>query len=516
MPNPARPNVLLITSDQQHWNTLGCRNPEIQTPQLDRLAARGTIYTRAYCPNPTCTPTRASLITGQYPSQHGAYSLGTKLFEDKLTIGEVFHQRGYCTGLVGKAHFSGLKDDPKYRSLESYPTLRDLDFWRNYKGPFYGFRDFELVRNHADECHVGEHYAIWMEQKGFTEWPRHFQNKLGAHIFDYDGKGTVNPGQEHTWTMPEEFHYNTWIAERTNALMEQYAGQDSPFFMWASFPDPHPPYLVPEPWDKMYDPANLTVPQGKPGEHERNPPHFGMTQTEHPDFSTYQEAEGNGMHGFSSHRHDREALARDIAIYYGMMSFTDKYIGSILDKLEDLGIAQNTIVIFTSDHGHFYGHHGLIAKGPFHYEDVIRVPMIVSWPGHFPEGRESSALQTLVDYPKTFLSLCGIEPPREMTGVDQTPVWKGEKETVRDHITVENRHQPTTIHVKTLVTDRYKLTCYFDHDYGELFDLEDDPGEFNNLWDDPDSQGLKSALLLKLIHAEMIKEPLPMPRVAGA
>ena len=117
-------NILLITSDQQHFNTLGCLNPEVRTPNLNRLAREGTLFTRAYCPNPTCTPTRASMITGKYPSQHGAWSLGTKLPESELTVGEIFSKAGYRTALVGKAHFQPLASTEEYPSLESYPIMQ--------------------------------------------------------------------------------------------------------------------------------------------------------------------------------------------------------------------------------------------------------------------------------------------------------------------------------------------------------------------------------------------------------
>ena len=120
-----RPNLLLITSDQQHWNTLGASNSELQTPHLDRLAREGTTFTRAYCPNPTCTPTRASMITGQYPSQHGAWSLGTKLPESVRTLGDELQTAGYRTALVGKAHFQPLKGTEEFPSLESYPIIQD-------------------------------------------------------------------------------------------------------------------------------------------------------------------------------------------------------------------------------------------------------------------------------------------------------------------------------------------------------------------------------------------------------
>jgi uncharacterized sulfatase len=199
-----------------------------------------------------------------------------------------------------------------------------------------------------------------------------------------------------------------------------------------------------------------------------------------------------------------------------MVSLMDKYIGQILDKLDALGLAQDTLVVFTTDHGHFYGHHGLIAKGAFHYEDMIRLPMVARLPGQIPAGHRTAALQTLVDYAPTFLNIACIPIPRTMTGVDQTEVWFGQQESARDHVIVENRHQPTTLHVKTYVDQRYKLTVYYGQDYGELFDLERDPGEIDNLWDDPDCAQLRADLVMKLLQAEMGKEPLWMPRIAVA
>ena len=155
--------------------------------------------------------------------------------------------------------------------------------------------------------------------------------------------------------------------------------------------------------------------------------------------------------------------------------------------------------MFTSDHGHFYGQHGLIAKGAFHYEDVIRVPFIARYPGVVPAGKQSEALQTLVDLAPSFLSATGIDIPRPMTGVDQMPVWSGQAEQARDHILVENRHEPTTVHVKTYVDDRYKLTVYYNRDYGELFDLKEDPGEVKNLWNSAEHVELKADLVMKLL-----------------
>jgi uncharacterized sulfatase len=315
--------------------------------------------------------------------------------------------------------------------------------------------------------------------------------------------------------LPEAYHQDAWIAERINALMEQYHQGDEPFLLWASFFDPHDPYVVPQPWDTMYDPHALTVPKGREGEHRANPPHFALTQERDPDFSAYRET-GRYLHGFHSHVRDPELVRKDWAVYYGMISLMDKYIGSMLDKLDELGIADNTIVVFTTDHGELCGQHGLVKKGAFHYEDLLRLPFIVRYPGVVEAGRATDAMQSLVDLAPTFLSLCGLPVPRRMTGVDQSRVWRGETERARDHIVCENRHEPTSIHLKTYVDDRYKLTVYYNQTYGELFDLHEDPGEFRNLWGDPGCAGLKLELLQRFLWAELGKEPMRMPRVSGA
>lgn len=500
-----KPNFLLITSDQQHWATIGSFNEEISTPNLDRLVKEGTTFNRAYCPNPTCTPSRSSIITGKYPSQHGAWTLGTKLSEDVHMVGEDFQSAGYRTALIGKGHFQPVRSTDEFESLESLPTLHDLEFWKDFDGPFYGFEHVELIRNHAHEHLVGQHYALWHEQNGCENWRDYFAAPTGKLSYD----------DEYKWNIPEKFHYSTWIAERTNALLQEYKDNHENFFLWASFPDPHPPYLVPEPWDTMYDPDGLSIPGKVEGEHGNNPPHFGLTQEGRPDFSEYEET-GHFIHGFHSHKLSEEKIKQNKAVYYGMISLMDKYIGEILDQLDKLELTDDTIVVFTSDHGHLFGQHGMNAKGAFHYEDLLKLPFLVRYPNKVPAGHTSAALQSLVDLAPTFLRFSGIPVPRDMTGVDQSEVWKGQSERARDHIICENHHEPTTIHLKTFVDERYKITVYFNQMYGELFDLQKDPKETNNLWEDPASRDLKEKLLLKYIWAELGKEPLWMPRISHA
>ena len=500
-----RPNLLLITSDQQHWDTLGVTNPRISTPSLDRLAREGALLDRAYCPNPTCSPSRASMITGMYPSWHGCWTIGVKLPEDVPTVGDILGANGYHTALIGKAHLQPLASTPESPSLEAHPTLRDLDFWRGFHGPWYGFQHVEVARGHADEHLVGQHYAIWMEENGLDNWRDYFQ------AWPPDPQA---PRRRHSWDLPEKFHYTTWTGERTIARIEDCADRRAPFFIHASFHDPHPPYLVPEPWASMYRPEEMAPGRVAPGEISLLPPHFRKTQEESPDFSMYRET--YGPHGFHSHLRDEAELRRDIAVYYGMISFLDHQVGLILDSLDRLGLSDNTLVLFSSDHGHFLGQHGLIAKGAFHFEDMLRVPTIVRFPGAIPAGGANSSLFSLVDLAPTFLAAAGIEPPGWMQGVNQLPCWTGDAPRCRDHVIVENRHEPTRVHLRTYVDERYKVTVYRDHEYGELFDLAEDPGETRNLWDSPEHLALKCRLLGRFMNAELVREPTRMKRIAGA
>ena len=252
-----------------------------------------------------------------------------------------------------------------------------------------------------------------------------------------------------------------------------------------------------------------------PGELDAMPQHFRKTQEARPDFAAYRET-SFANHGFHSHLIDEGKLRKNMAVYYGMISFMDQQIGRILDTLDRLNIAGDTLVVFTTDHGHFLGQHGLIAKGPFHYEDLLRLPFVVRYPGQVPAGRTNTSLQALIDLPSTFLAAAGIPIPGVMQGVDQLPVWRGAAEQARDEVLVEFRHQPTAVHLRTYIDGRYKLTVYRDQPYGELFDLADDPGELRNRWNDPAYAELKARLFQRFVNAELRREPTRFPRIAGA
>lgn len=525
-----QPNILFITSDQQYWMCMGYNNPAIKTPNLDRLAQSGIIFDRAYTCNPVCTPTRASMITGLYPSQHGAYALGTKLPETIPTIGDYLSELGYQTALVGKAHFMPLVGNADYPSLEAYPILQDLDFWRAYHGPFYGFESAELARPHGDESHVGQHYAIWMSDKlrragrDPDEWKQWYRKppkgkfqEANSHMRPIlEANAATGEAQYGAWNVPEDYHLNAWIAEQTNAQIDAAVADGRPFFIWASFFDPHPPYLVSEPWASMYKPEDMVLPEVPADELDDMPHHYRMTQTAEKGWAARYVEDGLGVHGLHSHLGDRDKRKQDMAIYYGMISMMDKYIGVILDHLEQTGKLNNTVVVFTTDHGHHLGTHNLYAKGGFAFEEDLRIPFVVSWKDHFPAGKRTNALLSVVDLAPSFLSLAGRDKPLAMAGLDITELWYGKTDKIRDWVIAENHFQPTKFYQKTYIEGRYKITWYMHSDEGELFDLQSDPKEFHNLWNSEKHQQLRMELMHRAMQADMSKETYWMPRLGPA
>ena len=347
----------------------------MRTPNLDRLAAQGMRFERAYCVNPTCSPSRATHDHRHLPLVHGCWAIGVKLPEDVPTVGGLLQQHGYETILVGKAHFQPLRSEPGSESIECQPLLRDLDFWRDFHGPWYGFNHVETARMHANESHAGQHYALWMEEKGLTNWRDYFEPWPPQPDSKYAGPYYMRDAL--TWDLPEEFHHTHWVGERTVANIERCASDGQPFLPGPASSIRTRPMCCPN-----RGPACTTRPTWTlatlPRASSRTCRRICAAPASwSPDFSDYQEPGGQGLHGFHSHLHSDDELRRSLACYYGMISLMDAEVGRILDCLDRLGIAENTLVVFTTDHGHFLGQHGLIAKGAFHYEDLLRIPMIV-------------------------------------------------------------------------------------------------------------------------------------------
>lgn len=500
-----KPNIVFITTDQQHWNTIHILgNEKISTPNLDRLAENGVAFERAYVASPVCSPSRSSIITGEYPSRHGCWNIGVELDENRTTLGGILQNEGYVTGLYGKAHFKPVL---KEGSFEAPPNIHNREFWKNFKGPYYGFEHVGMVHGHSDEdSSHGMHYGVWLEKQGIN--PKDYFGPGGGH-------------REGAWDLPEEYHYTRWTADQTIEFMETKTSSD-PFFVWCSFQDPHNAFLCPEPWNSLYDPDDMPPFNMREGEMEDKPRihqyliadklhELDVNVTSDPGHDTG----GIQCLGKTNYNIGEERAKKWLASYYGMISLIDHHVGRILDKVEELGLAENTLIVFTSDHGDYAGNHGLWLKGPIHYEDILRVPFLAQWPGTIPKGKRTKSLISLVDVAPTILDICGVNEQKTMQGISQFEVLKSPDQPLRDWCLVENRAEPT-FYVKTLVMDQYKLNYYLGRDEGELYDLERDPNEFTNLFNLKEYESVKLKMFIKLIEIYGELENLYPPRQSFA
>ena len=482
-------NILLITSDQQRWDTLGRLNPAIHTPNLDRLSRAGILFDRGYTVNPVCTPSRVSILTGQYPSRHGCYHVGTNLPDDYApTLSARLSDAGYFTGLLGKAHFRACKDPA---SLESAPQVHDLDFFRDWTGPYHGFEYARLVIGHTSEPHAsGMHYGAWLQDQGIS-LPEFFD------IHDYDHYGE--------WSLPAEYHGSRWVADETIAAIDRARTEERPFFLWSSFQDPHNPYVTPEPWASAYSAEGVPASAVLDGE-MADKPDFYRTLMAGDFYGDDAEFQDRGWGDVKIRPELSERDARSVgAAYYGMIELMDHHIGRILDRLEADGLLQETLILFTSDHGDYLGDHRLWGKGLPTYESMQRVPFIVSHPQCSTPGAVSHALQSLVDIEATCLDAAGLTPGADSQGVCQTPSWRDGSVSARDHVQLEFRPAQGPFKQRTFVEQRFKLVTYDTREYGELYDLQADPRQVHNLFSDPEHRTLRDELLAR--YRPMDHEP---------
>jgi arylsulfatase A-like enzyme len=413
-------------------------------------------------------PNRASIFTGLYPNMHGTRTAGMNLPETTPTFTETLRKNGYHTMEIGKIHLN-WSVRPFSKNVKSHEYARDWIIKEERPQlplPYYGFDEVELIVGHGDVC--GGHYIDWLEKKGPDYIPI-IKNKV------LERKFFAKPYYE--TEIPEEFYPTTYINERTIAFLERYSkGEygDKPFFLNVSYPDPHHP----------------VCPPGK---------YFDMYKVDDPIF--------RGM----ILRITNENEAREfIAATYGSIAMLDDSIGQILSTLEKFNLADNTIVIYTSDHGDLMGDHGMILKGPCPFDGILRVPMIWKVPG-ITQPAITDALASSIDISKTLLSLLKIPEknhPPDLQGVDLTPVLEDPSKNVRDYCLVEHDEDIEMLKIKVrlrhFITKEHKLTVYNGLEgYGDLFDRKDDPNELNNLWYDKNYQELRHNLIEQLFHANL-------------
>ncbi len=508
-----RPNFLCIITDQQRADHLGCAgNSVLQTPNINRIASQGVRFENAFVSNPLCMPARATLFTGRNPRGHHVRTNGIPLSYDVPTMTEALRQSGYRTRGIGKMHLrpfripNGMK--PEEVDPSEFPESKELwdnELIKELPSPYLGLEKVEFAGGHGS-YHFGE-YLSWLLK----------QEPQGKELLQA-AAGTPMPNRaEQAWksALPEELHCSKWVADHTIAFLKGAATQANPFFLWCSFPDPHHPYCPPAPWCDMYEPGSIPLPVRREGELENLPPHFKKI---------YEE--GIKLSGrVAPTRMSDKQLREIMALTFGMVSLLDYHLGRVLDALEEVGLHENTVVVFMSDHGDMMGDHWLLNKGPFHFDGLLKIPFIWCWPKRFKSNDVNQALVSHLDFAPTLLELAGVAIPEGAAplkpeapamspawpGVSLVPVLTGEKPAVRDSVLVENDEDYLGLRLRTLVTDDYQLTVYSGEDYGELFDRRNDPEQLHNLWQEPGARKLRGELQTRLLHELMLSDP-PLPR----
>ena len=467
-----RPNILWICTDQQRFDTIaGLGNPHIRTPNLDRLASEGVAFTHAFSQSPVCTPSRASFLTGRYPRTTGARQNGQAIPADEILVTKMLADAGYDCGLSGKLHIAPCKGRVEQRIDDGYRVFH----WSHDPHPNWEENE----------------YIQWLGSKG-CKWKDVYPGGQGRYAY---------PG------VPAELHQTTWCFDRAIDFIEEK--RRSPWLMSINVFDPHHPFDPPREYLERYDPDALPDPKYKAGELADKPI---FQQVDH------DGAYGGMLLGFSkmSPRERREVTAA----YYAMIELIDDNVGRILKMLDDTGRRENTIVIFMSDHGELLGDHGMYLKGPHTYDCSVRVPLILSWPGHFKSGLRSDALVELVDLVPTLLTALGMEVPIRVQGKSFYDICTGEADPHqhKDYVYAEYyvgqpfhralKPQPLVTMVRTRT---HKLAAFHGMKVGELYDLRHDPDEFDNLWDSPAHSDVKMEMMTLCFDASVfIQDPLPM------
>ena len=402
------PNVLVILPDEWRAQALGCMgNPDVHTPNIDRLASEGVLFRRTLANTPVCCPARANILTGTYASRNGMVANDLRLRESEITLGNLFSQAGYRTGYIGKWHLDGGPRVPGF--VPPGPRRHGFQYWA------------------ANECWLNYFYGWYFRDEN-----------VPIIMTEYEPKA---------WTdLAIEFLYEN-------------QDQKQPFFLMVAPHAPHDPYIAPEEFMKMYDPQALSM---RP--------------------NWVEGTIGGGR--------------KEIAGYYAAITAIDEQVGRMLKVLRELGMEENTIVVFISDHGNMLGSHGAILKRK-PWEESVCVPGIIRYPGKVSAGRRSDALLTHVDLCPTLLSLCQIAIPGHVQGTDLSNVVLGKQvsgpESAYFQIFGPYRAGGVAGAWRGVVTARY-MYARWESEPWLLYDLENDPYELKNLATEPSASSIRNEM----------------------
>lgn len=461
-----RPNILLIYTDQQRWDALGANgNKEIITPRLDQLAREGMNFDHYFVQNPLCMPSRVSFLTGQYPSSLGITHMGVPVPEDTITLPKMLKNYGYYTGNIGKLHFlpHANRDHRDIHPPYGFDHLEISDEPGCYEDAYRAWvrrrypgeeRDISLGLPPAAE--------VWQKQMGLDDGIKHIEREPRcAQAF---------PGRS-------EITHTAFVAEQTIAFIERH--QQESWCCVAGMYFPHSPWVAPKEFLDLYDPDRLSVPE-----------YPQAYETERRRLGSYPDEELRSVkHG-----------------YYAMISEVDHHAGRILDTVERLGLQDDTIVIFTSDHGEFLGEYlryGKFYPGP---DCVSRVPLIIRWPaGISRPGQTIAHLVEGVDVVPTLLESAGIPVPGHVQGQSLLPLLQDRHYEPKGCALMEHTGW------RNIRTQHYRYLLNSDGQE-KLFDLVKDPREYDNVANQPEYREVLAELRLVLAQ-RMLKIESPRKRV---
>lgn len=476
-------NVVMIEADQLSAKWLGCYgNPAAHTPNLDRLAARGCRFERCFVNQPVCMASRASTMTGRGPQHHGVYYNGWELGTELPTYALVLRAGGVQTLGIGKFH------------LECHGRSPCNDVGK------YGFERAEVT----EDIRAGD-WLDWVEHAH----PAHYERALATvwempHLARYGPSGRdLNAAiraarQRHppqtrallTWPsiVPEEACQTRWIADRAIAFLAE-RDRSRPFFLKASFVDPHDPYDPPERFLEQIDPARIQAPVGSADEG------LQAVLARFAQVPFLKRFEGVGADEWRTIRRH----------YFASIAFVDEQVGRLLAQLEAEGLAGETVVVFTADHGDCMGDHGFPVKGAWHFDACIRVPLIAAGPGVAP-GRVEGQVVTNLDLFPTIAALAGVAHAVPLEGTSLAPLLAGGSRLARpDAALIESyssyADMDHRLRAWTVATPAARYTRFGDG-AGMLFDLAEDPQERVNLCGRPGASSLEAHMKEQLLDAQ--------------
>ena len=468
----SQPNILWLCTDQQRFDTIRTLgNNLVNTPNLDQFTTQSASFDRAYCQSPVCTPSRASFLTGRYPRTTRCRQNGQSMPPDEVLVSKLFADNGYRCGLAGKLHLASCSEGKVETRIDD------------------GYHDFHWS-HHPQPDWPENAYTQWLTSKGKT-WDE---------LYSGPSTGYVKHG------IPAEYHQTTWCAEETIHFLRENAGK--PWFFSFNCFAPHHPFDPPTEYLERYNPDDMPLPKVGPGDPQTKP--------------TFQQLDAEWAHNSPGEFHSSAMTDQDrrevTAAYYAMCEHIDHEVGRILTTLDESDQADNTIVIFMSDHGEMLGDHGIYFKGPHFYEEAVRVPLLIRWPGQFKANHKVTGLTELLDLSPTLLDAAGFDIPERMQGHSLLPQLRGEtSDTKRDHVFSEyyNSWTHDDAYGTMLRTETAKIVVYHGTNQGELYDLDTDPDEFTNLWDSPDHTDLKLDLMQRSFDASVFTMDPHPPRLGA-